>query len=309
MDPVIQTSNLGKVYDTRTVVDHLSLHVERGEIYGFLGLNGAGKTTTIRMLLGMVRPSAGDAVIFGQRVHAGAQAIWTNVGYLVETPAAYSELTVRQNLEVVRRLRRLPDRKPVDRIIDDLGLTPYADRRAGTLSLGNLQRLGLAKALIHEPALLILDEPANGLDPAGVVEVRERLREMARERGLTVFMASHILSEVARLADRVGIIHHGHLIEEFRTDELNRRCQRWLTVDARDRHAAWRVLAGAGFAVRRDAEGAMTLGDRAAVDHPDGVSRLLVGAGVPPIKLAIQQEDLESYFLRLVTGSTEVAHA
>ena len=177
-----------------------------------------------------------------------------------------------------------------------------------SLSL-NVQRLGLAKALIHDPALLILDEPANGLDPAGVAEVRERLRAMTRERGLTVFMSSHILSEVARLADRIGIIHQGRLIEEFPTRELDRRCQRWLTVDAQDRQAARTVLADAGFAVRRETGGTITVAGREAVDHPDDISRLLVGSGVPPTRLAVQREDLETYFLRLVGETREAHHA
>src|SRR5262249_23165165 len=178
-----------------------------GEIYAFLGLNGAGKTTTIRMLLGMVRPSAGTAYLLGEPVHADARGPWAQLGYLVESPHAYPELSVRENLEVFRRLRGLRDPKAVERTIERLALTPYAERRAGTLSLGNAQRLGLAKALLHDPAILLLDEPANGLDPAGVVEIRELLRELAHDRGVTIFLSSHLLSELARIATRLGLIH------------------------------------------------------------------------------------------------------
>lgn len=148
-------------------VDSLSLTVEPGEIYGFLGLNGSGKTTTIRALLGMVKPTGGTVEALGHHVHPGASDIWQDVGYMVETPRAYADLTVTENLEIARRLHQIRDRQAISRIIARLGLKPYANRKAGKLSLGNKQRLGLAKALIHNPHLLILDEPANGLDPAG----------------------------------------------------------------------------------------------------------------------------------------------
>lgn len=306
MDSVITTTGLTKRYGGRPVVDHLSLTVGRGEIYGFLGLNGAGKTTTIRMLLGMVKPSSGTVRILGVQPSAGAQRLWTRVGYLVETPHAYPELTVRENLEVFRRLRRVADRHAVERSIERLGLTPYADRPARTLSLGNAQRLGLAKALLHEPEVLILDEPANGLDPAGMVEVRQLLLSLTREHGVTVFMSSHVLSEVARLATRIGILHQGRLLQELDARELERRRQRWLVVDARDRRAACAILVGARFAVEAAEGGAIKLIDERAVARPDHVARLLVEAGVPPTHLSVEQEDLETYFLRLVGAETGV---
>ncbi len=300
MDSAIVTTGLTKRYGDLAAVDGLSLRVGRGEIYGFLGLNGAGKTTTIRMLLGMVRPTGGSASIFDVPVRADAPNLWARVGYLVETPYAYPELTVRENLEVSRRLRRLTDPHAVDRILKRLALVPYADRRAGTLSLGNAQRLGLAKALLHEPELLILDEPANGLDPAGVVEVRELLQELAREKGVTIFISSHILSEVARLVTRIGIIHHGRLIEELDAGQLEQSRRRWLVVDARDREAARATLTSAGFAVDTGNDGALTLADVRATAHPDTIAQLLLHAGVALTRLAVEQEDLETYFLRLV---------
>jgi ABC-2 type transport system ATP-binding protein len=296
---VIHTAGLTKRYGPTTAVDDLSLRVARGEVYAFLGLNGAGKTTTIRMLLGMVRPSAGTAQLFGAPVHAGARAVWRRVGYLVETPRAYPELTVRENLELVRRLRLVADSRAVGRAIERFGLGRYADARAGTLSLGNAQRLGLAKALLHEPELLILDEPANALDPAGVVEVRALLRDLAARRGVTVFLSSHLLGEVAKLATRVGIIHAGRLVEELPAGELERRRRR-LVVDAPDRAAAGAVLARAGFAVRAAADGVLETADERAVAHPERVAELLVREGAPPSRLTVEQEDLEAHFLSLV---------
>jgi ABC-2 type transport system ATP-binding protein len=309
-DYAITADGLTKRYGAIRAVENVSLRVGRGEIYAFLGLNGAGKTTTIRMLLSMIRPCAGVAFLLGKPVHTDARELWQQVGYLVETPHAYPELTVRENLEVFRRLRGLRDMHVVDRTIERLALAPYADRRAGTLSLGNAQRLGLAKALLHDPALLLLDEPANGLDPAGVVEVRELLRELAYERGVTIFLSSHLLGEVARIATRFGVIHQGQLLEELSAAEMERQRARWLLVDVRDRAAAQATLHAAGLVVEncagnesRGVAGALCLSDAHAIAHPEEVARRLVEQGIDLIRLSVEEEDLESQFLRLV-GAT-----
>src|SRR5512141_128963 len=209
MEFAIETNQLSKSYGEVHAVKSVNLRVKPGEIYGFLGLNGAGKTTTIRSLLGMIRPSEGNVRVLDQAVGPNGRGPWARVGHLVESPSAYPELTVRENLEIARRLHGISDASATSRVIERLGIAPYADRKAGTLSTGNLQRLGLARALLHEPELLILDEPANGLDPAGVVEIRELLSSLAHEKGVTIFMSSHILTEVDRLATRIGIIHLG----------------------------------------------------------------------------------------------------
>ncbi len=296
----IEATGLTKHYGEVTAVDGLSLSIRRGEVYGFLGLNGAGKTTTIRMLLGMVRPTAGSASLFGTRIRPGERSIWRRVGYLVETPHAYPELTVRENLEMVRRLRQQSDTGAVERIITEMKLTPYAGRRAGTLSLGNAQRLGLAKALIHAPDLLVLDEPANALDPAGIVEVRDLLRGLAQQNGVTVFISSHILSEVARLATRIGVIHQGRLVRELDAAELAHAEQQRLTVDVRDPVAARSVLKRAGIAANADGNGSLHTTDKTALEHPERIATLLVEAGVPPSRLVTEQRDLEAFFLELV---------
>ncbi len=305
----VATSALTKRYRGGVLaVDRVDLRVARGEIYALLGLNGAGKSTTIRMLLAMVAPTAGHAELFGERVHAEAARLWRRVGHLVETATAYPDLSVRDNLEVARRLQGVTDPKVVSRMIERLALSADADRRAGALSLGNLQRLALARALLHEPELLVLDEPANGLDPAGVIEIRELLRTLARERGATVFMSSHILAEVDRLATRIGIIHRGRLIEELDSDALERHRDRRLEIGARDLNVAERALRAAAFAPQRrviDAQGAvLELREPAALDAPDEVARLLVDAGAPPIHLAIARETLEDHFIRL-TGASD----
>jgi len=298
MNFAIETNGLSKSYGQVRAVDSVNLRVKQGEIYGFIGLNGAGKTTTIRALLGMIRPSAGSVKVLGQAVGPNGRGPWRQVGHLVERPAAYPELTVRENLEIARRLQGISDIKATSRVIERLGLASYADRKAGTLSTGNLQRLGLARALLHEPELLILDEPANGLDPAGVVEIRELLASLAREKGVTVFMSSHILTEVDRLATRIGIIHKGRLIEELDAEKLEELRSRRLEIKTHNLEAAQSALAKAGFAVKIN-ESMILVTEARAIDAPEAVATLLVNAGTPPARLAVEQEDLEDYFLRL----------
>ena len=300
MNVAIETNNLVKRYGDVTAVDGLSLHVDRGEIYAFLGLNGAGKTTTIRMLLGMVKPTSGEAHVLGTRIRVGGKKPWDAVGYLVETADAYPELSVRENLEAMRRLRPGTGQKAVDRVIERLGLIAYADRRAGTLSHGNAQRLGLAKALLHNPELLILDEPANGLDPAGIVEIRHLLIELVQKQGVTVFMSSHILGEVSRLAKRIGIIHQGRLLQELDVDELERNRRRQLVIRTRDNQAARAALISAGFSADIISDGTIEMKDNAAIKRPDDIATRLVSAGYAPTMLNVEEEDLEHYFLRLV---------
>jgi ABC-2 type transport system ATP-binding protein len=296
----IETEDLGKHYRDVRAVEHLSLRVAEGEIYAFLGLNGAGKTTTIRMLLGMIKPTTGYAKVLQTRVHIGNREPWEAVGYLVEIPHSYPELTVSENLEVARRLHPGTPREAVGQMIERMGLAAYADRRTGNLSQGNAQRLGLAKALLHSPKLLLLDEPANGLDPAGIVEIRELLLEQTREQGVTVFMSSHILAEVSRLAQRIGIIHKGHLLQELNIDELERNRRRRLLLRARDIESAHRALIAAGQPAEILQDGTLEIKNASSVERPDDINCLLVKAGTPPTLLMVEEEELEKYFLRLV---------
>jgi ABC-2 type transport system ATP-binding protein len=309
MNLPIETEDLGKRYGNVVAVEHLSLQVAEGEIYAFLGLNGAGKTTTIRMLLGMIKPTWGTAYVLQTRVRLGSRKPWASVGYLVEAPRCYQELTVFENLEVARRLHPGTPPSAVGRVIERLELSAYADRRAGTLSQGNAQRLGLARALLHAPKLLLLDEPANSLDPAGIVEIRELLLELTRQEGVTVFMSSHILAEVSRLAGRIGIIHQGHLLQELDVAELEKNRRRRLLVRARDLETARLALAGAGHPAEMLEDGALELIDVSSVEHPDDIAGLLVQAGAPPTQVLVEEEDLEQYFLRLVGMNGGHSHA
>ena len=300
MQFAIETNELSKSYRDVQAVASVSLRVRHGEIYGFLGLNGAGKTTTIRALLGMIRPSAGNVKLLDQVVGPNGRGPWGRVGYLVESPSVYPELTVYENLEVARRLHGISDSGATQRVMERLGLVRYKNRSAGTLSMGNLQRLGLARALLHEPELLILDEPSNGLDPAGVVEIRELLEMLAREKGVTIFMSSHILTEVDRLATRIGIIHKGRLIEELDTDRLEEFRKKRLAVRSRNFELAQSSLRMAGYPFALS-DSTILIDDPHAIEQPDEVAKLLVTAGAPPTRLAVEQENLEQYFLRLTS--------
>ena len=300
MTEIIKTENLSKQFKKVKAVVDLSLNIRESEIYGFLGLNGAGKTTTIRMLLGLIQPTSGASYIFGTQVRPGKNDIWKNVGHLVEIPYSYPELTVRENLEIIRRMRFIPDRTAVDMILEKLKLSQYENRKAKDLSQGNSQRLGLAKALIHNPRILILDEPTNGLDPVGIAEVRELLRDLSLYHGVTVFISSHILGEISKLASRIGIIHEGHLIQEINTDQLDRLRQKRLLIDALNINIVVSLLKQHGYSAGLDETGKLELKEEKAINHPEEIAKLLINEGVSLTLLRVEEEDLESYFLKTI---------
>jgi ABC-2 type transport system ATP-binding protein len=300
MENIIETRALTKRFGRFKATDDISLSVKKGEIFGFLGLNGAGKTTTIRMVLGMIRPSSGESYLNGQMVSANNCALWKNVGYLVEIPYSYPELTVQENLEIIRRLRFISNPGAIGAVIEKLHLGQYRDRKANQLSLGNAQRLGLAKAIMHNPEILILDEPANGLDPAGIVEIRELILDLAHNHGTTVFISSHILGEISKFATRIGIIHEGKLIQELNTDKLEILRTKRLLIDVHDKQGAMAFLAKQGFEATIAGSGMLDIAGNNALACPDKVNALLVNSGNSPTMLKVEVEDLETYFLKVI---------
>jgi len=307
---VIRTLGLTHRFGTLTAVDGVDLTVAPGQVYGFLGRNGAGKSTLIRALLGLITPTAGAVTLLGTPVRGGRTpaTLWAQVGYLVEGPGLYPTLTVLDHVRAAARYRRLAS-AAVDDVIDRLALGAYVGVQARALSLGNRQRLGLALALVHRPALLILDEPANGLDPAGVVDIRTLLRDLADD-GTTVFMSTHIITEVARLADRVGIIHAGRLVAELSGDQLTSHGQQRLVATFRSADLARRALdalAPWGAEGRSDGVSLVTTSPT-AIQEPDQVVTRLVHAGSPPTYLAVEHEDLEHLFLRLTDSEPHSAN-
>jgi ABC-2 type transport system ATP-binding protein len=219
VSPALVASSLTKVIGQRTIVDNASFELRHGEVFGFLGPNGAGKTTTIRMLVGLIRPTAGRVTICGHDLRRDFENAMRCVGCIVENPDLYRFMTGRENLEHFARMLRVPGRE-IARVAELVALEHRLDQRVGTYSLGMRQRLGIAQALLGDPQLLILDEPANGLDPAGIREIRTLLRRLAEERGMAVFVSSHLLAEVELMCDRVAIIHKGRILKEGDVREL-----------------------------------------------------------------------------------------
>ena len=308
MKPILETKHLSKIYKGERAVDDVSLSINKGAIYGFLGLNGAGKTTTIRMLLGMIRPTHGSCFIKGRKVSQATPDLFTKVGYMVETPHAYPELTVRENLEIFRRIRLLSDPNAVDRVIQLLKLNPYEHKKAKNLSLGNAQRLGIAKALMHQPEVLLLDEPVNGLDPAGIVEIRELLLDLSGNHGITIFISSHLLSEIAQIATNIGIIHQGRLIQEIESKQLKLLLNQRLIINTANHSSAERTLNKAGVSCGVNKHGNLETYDAKAIEHPDQIARLLVESSHSLTHLAVEKENLEDYFLRMIKEKGETNH-
>ncbi|MCB2205990.1 ABC transporter ATP-binding protein [bacterium] len=321
---VISLRGLSKHYGSVRAVDAIDLEVHKGEVFGFLGRNGAGKTTTIRMILGLVQPTSGTVQVLGEQMNPGKSTVLSDVGTqefmqkptvpgvqrtlarvgaLVETATAYANLTVRENLDIVRRIREV-DPATVSATMQLLGIERYADRRAGQLSLGNKQRLALAQAMLHEPELLVLDEPVNGLDPAGIVEIRNLLRQLADENGVTIFLSSHILSEIAQLADRIGVIHEGKIIEDLDRAHLHRQLHRRLEITVSDIERAKQLLLPMQGVAGIEEIDSSTLHIAAGSDLAGRVAKLLVEGGVTLSRLVEVEEDLEQHFLRLTGEET-----
>ena len=301
----IKTVNLSKKYGKNLVVNDLNLSINSGEIVGFLGLNGAGKTTTMRMLLGLIKPTSGECYIQGNKVDQYNLEVLNEIGYIIETPYSYPELTVQENLEIVSTLRGIRNKDIIDWVTEKLKLDQYKDKQVKHLSLGNVARLGIAKAIIHKPKILILDEPTNGLDPFGVIEVRELLKELANNLGTTVLISSHKLEEISKVATRIVIIHDGRLIREVESKELDLYLEKRLMVSGRNNKAMKEVLSAKGYQVnfKSDLENNscyLELIDKKSVESSEEIATLLVNAGYPPKMLTVEKEDLENYFLRIL---------
>lgn len=295
---IIRTNTLTKYFGTTPASDNISIHVQEGEIYGFLGLNGAGKTTLIRMLLGMVKPDEGNISLFGKKLTPQFDQ-WNSIGYMVETPYAYPNLSVTENLKVYYKLRQLTNPTLIDDIMEKLKLTNFKHKKANILSLGNHQRLGLAKALMHNPKLLILDEPINGLDPKGIVEVRELLINLANN-GSTIFLSSHILGEISKVANRIGIIHEGKLVKELTTKELSDQLIKKILVNTSDNLKAVQELVNSNYNAVLTDNFEIEITNSDAISNPENISKLLVEKNLPPKQLNLFIEDLEMYFLRTI---------
>jgi lantibiotic transport system ATP-binding protein len=296
-DLLIQTTGLTRRFGKEVAVDALDLHVPAGSVYGFLGPNGAGKTTTIRMLLGLIKPSAGEVRLFGRRLGDDRIDLLQRVGALVEAPSLYPHLSGRENLEVTRRLRGL-DPAAVERALALTGLSGAANKLVRAYSMGMRQRLALALALMPDPILLVLDEPTNGLDPAGIHEIRQLIISLPKEHGITVFLSSHLLGEVEQVASHLGILQRGKLLFQGELPLLQARRRSHLVVGSPRLGEVRQLLEAGGWQVLPSANGILRVAASSGAEAARA-NQLLVNAGLPVEHLSLEQPSLEEIFLSL----------
>lgn len=296
---ILNTKNLTKTYKKKNAVSNLNMSINKGDIYGFIGKNGAGKTTTIKMIVGLAAPTSGEITLFESKsLNQGRRKI----GTVIEAPAFVPNLTARQNMLIQWKLLGNKNPAIIDEMLNLVGLDYVGKKKLKNFSLGMKQRLGIAMTLMGEPEFLVLDEPTNGLDPKGIVEVRELLQKLNEERGLTILISSHILSELAKLATRIGIIDDGVLLEEFSIDELDERCKSKLVVLVDDTEKAKDILAEQ-----------LNLKDYKVIDantieiYDKGVdsgtiNTTLAKNDVVVNSISTSHADLEEYFLNVIKG-------
>ena len=303
MQTVIETKALCKQYGPHTAVDHVELHVPQGCVYGFIGPNGAGKSTTMKMLLGLIHPTAGRVRLLGQELTEKSRLpLLRQTGSLIESPAGYLHLTAQENLEIVADLKGVPH-KDIGRVLDIVHLTQDRNRRDGQYSLGMKQRLGIAMALLGSPKLLILDEPTNGLDPAGIQEMRALIRNMPAATGATVLISSHLLGEMEQMVEQVGIIDHGHILFEGPLTELQRHSRGNVTLRLLDPAKAAPILRANGLTAHSDSC-VVTLPPLQDALLADLVQKLAAcGAGV--VELTPHTKTLEEIFLSLTSEEAD----
>ena len=300
---VLATKQLTKKYGDVTAVENINLNVKKGRIYGLLGRNGAGKTTIMKMVLGLISISSGEVEIFGKQLEGNKKDIYTRIGSIIETPSFYSYLTGTENLEIFSRLRGTIKKNAVKGALEVVGL-PYEDKKPfSSYSLGMKQRLGIANAILNDPEILILDEPTNGLDPVGIVEIREFLQTLCHEQGKTIIISSHILSEISLLANDIGIIHDGHLLKEISMNELEERNKKYIEIKVNNVPMATQLLEN----VMKCKNYSVT--DKSCIEIYDEdldteeIANCMVSHGVGLSSLYFKHETLEDYFTSLTGGA------
>lgn len=297
---LLQTRNLTKQYGRHRAVDDVNMHIKKGAIYGFIGRNGAGKTTCLKMISGLSAPSYGEIEMFGYK-GKDLQKVRSRVGCLIEAPGLYGNMSAFDNLNIKCKLTGIKKKGYIEELLKTVGLDAVGEKKTKHYSLGMKQRLGIALALVGEPDLLILDEPINGLDPQGIVEVRETIQKLAKERGMTICISSHILEELSKIATDYGIIHNGCLVQELTREELMKKCSERIELTLDNPKQAIPVLDDMGFNSYQviDKEHIHIferLGESASLNME------LAKAGIPVKGISITSEELENYFLRLTGG-------
>lgn len=302
-DFLIETKQLTKVYGEQIAVNSVNLHVGKGRIYGLLGRNGAGKTTIMKMILGLTSITSGGVDVFGKNIKGQEKRVYPRIGAIIETPGFYPNLTGTENLEIFAKLRGTASPNAVKSAMEVVGL-PYKDKKLfSKYSLGMKQRLGIANAILHDPELLILDEPTNGLDPIGIAEMREFIKKLSVERGKTILISSHILSEISLLADDIGIIDHGVMLEESSMEELKRKNGRYILLQVSDVSKATLILERQFSLKDYSVQDAQTLRLYDTSLDMAAVNKSLVMQDVAVISSGLYNDTLEDYFKRITGGA------
>jgi len=299
MSIIVQTEQLTKTFQKQQAVDHVDMVIREGEIYGFLGPNGAGKTTTIRMLLGLMKPTSGTVRIFGKELQKHKLDILRQVGSLVENPSYYPHLTAYENLNVVREIVGVPHKR-ISEVLETVRLTEAAHRKVKGFSLGMKQRLGIAAALMHQPKLLVLDEPTNGLDPSGIIEIRELIKSLPQQYGMTVLISSHLLSEIDQIATAVGVVSRGKLIYQDQMSNLRKLARSTIRIQCSEPGKAVAALKQLELAAAHEQE-QLILENCSNRSVADAVS-LLVHQGHDIYRVEENKQSLEQIFLSMTDG-------
>ena len=301
---LLSTQGLTKQYGRQKAVDHIDIHIKKGAIYGFIGRNGAGKTTTLKMISGLARPTDGEIIMFGYR-GGGLKNIRSRVSCLIEAPGVYGNLSAYDNLKIKCKLFGIQEKSYIPEILEMVGLNHVGKKKVTHYSLGMKQRLGIGLTLVGDPDLLLLDEPINGLDPQGIVEVRDTILRLNEERNMTILVSSHILEELSKIATHYGIIHNGSLLQEMTKEELMKRCSERIEICLDEPKRAVPVLDEMGFTNYQivDKE-RIHIFER--LEESAGLNIELAKAGILVREIRITSEELEDYFLNLTGGASHV---
>ncbi len=301
---VLETRKLTKVYGSKAAIRDVDLHIPEGRIYGLIGRNGAGKTTIMRIISGLSSPTSGDYTIYGKTGIEKGKML-REVGVLIESPGIYPRMSAYENLKIKCMARGIESRGYVDQLLRTVGLES-TDRKkgAGAYSLGMRQRLGIALAMVGDPKILVLDEPINGLDPQGIVEVRQTLEKLRDEKGVTIIISSHILDELARVADAYGIINDGKLLDEFDAEELHRRSGQYVSIRTTDPDSTLKALAFVGVRnAEKTHDGLVEV--REQLDNTAAMSRAIVEAGIGLKEIRVNTLSLEDYYIGVTGGAQD----
>ncbi|AKN31004.1 bacitracin ABC transporter ATP-binding protein [Clostridium carboxidivorans P7] len=303
MENILKTYNLTKEFKNFSAVKNLNMTIQKGDIYGFLGENGAGKTTTIRMIMGLIKTTSGEIELFSEKASSKNRRLLQRIGSMIEYPGFYPNLTAKENLEIHRRMMGMQGKDCIADSLKIVGIEDVKDKKVKEFSLGMKQRLGIARALLHHPEFLILDEPTNGLDPIGIKEIRELIIDLSHKQGITFLISSHILSEIQQMANKIGIIHKGELLEEIAYEELQKRNRHYINVKVNDDKKASFIL-----------EQKLDIKDYVIweknnlriyekLQEASNINRILVSSDLFVDEICLKADSLEDYFLRLTGGN------